>query len=468
MALRIPGVIITVAALGLPLLFLICWVHAGVIQRLPRRPVLTVVMLAIGLAVGWVLLTGDVITTLAESAFGAGTVGRRVLRDGLGIAEGGTLLMLVPIGIGRVLWQSSRKPLDGFVIGVLAALLFTGAATLTRLAPQLVTDPFARNQLVQGLFFEAAIRGVAVPVTAACAGGLIGAALWSNRPGFSAVTTVLAAGGGVLVVYAVVGWADVEGTSQLVVLGWHLAMAVFALTALSFGLRSAQSHDDTPIETPSPVPVMPVLVYWLLVMTAFSVVFVAIPALTAKPQPRYNCPPDCGSPPGGRPVSANPRFTAPDGSFSVGYPPPGSAYETTIDDTGISSRLLAGDGGKLRLTSEPADGRSAQEVAHAFITNRFPSAAKAFEIPNAVLGFEPGYGEVVDIFPAGFNGGSRMRAVIVVAVKNDLALIAGAIGPFHEFGPDFGPSRPSPTNLQIAEDMGRYVNSFRWRGDPPG
>jgi hypothetical protein len=56
----------------------------------------------------------------------------------------------------------------------------------------------------------------------------------------------------------------------------------------------------------------------------------------------------------------------------------------------------------------------------------------------------------------------------VVAIKNDLALIAATVGPYHEFGPDFGPGRPSPTNLQIAEDMGRYVNSFRWRGDPPG
>ena len=50
----------------------------------------------------------------------------------------------------------------------------------------------------------------------------------------------------------------------------------------------------------------------------------------------------------------------------------------------------------------------------------------------------------------------------------DHALIAATVGPFHEFGPTFGPGRPSPTNLQIAEDMGRYVNSFRWRGDPPG
>ena len=54
----------------------------------------------------------------------------------------------------------------------------------------------------------------------------------------------------------------------------------------------------------------------------------------------------------------------------------------------------------------------------------------------------------------------------MVAVKNDLALVASAVGPFHAFGPDFGPGPPSGANLEIAEDMGKYVNSFSWRGDP--
>ncbi len=46
-------------------------------------------------------------------------------------------------------------------------------------------------------------------------------------------------------------------------------------------------------------------------------------------------------------------------------------------------------------------------------------------------------------------------------------LIAAAAGPFHRFTPEFGPGPPSPANLQIAQDMGKYVNSFAWRGDPP-
>ncbi len=47
------------------------------------------------------------------------------------------------------------------------------------------------------------------------------------------------------------------------------------------------------------------------------------------------------------------------------------------------------------------------------------------------------------------------------------ALIAAAVGPYHEFGPKSGASKPSGANLQLALDMGKYVNSFRWAGDPP-
>ena len=47
------------------------------------------------------------------------------------------------------------------------------------------------------------------------------------------------------------------------------------------------------------------------------------------------------------------------------------------------------------------------------------------------------------------------------------ALVAGAVGPYHAFGPDFEPGLPSGVNLQVAQDMGKYVNSFVWKGDPP-
>lgn len=52
----------------------------------------------------------------------------------------------------------------------------------------------------------------------------------------------------------------------------------------------------------------------------------------------------------------------------------------------------------------------------------------------------------------------------MVAVHNDYALVASAIGPYREFSRDLGTGHPWGANLQLAMDMGRYVNSFQWGG----
>ena len=547
--LHVPGGLITVASLGLPLLLLVYWRRSGVFDEIPRWAVLTTVVLAIGLAIGWVWLSGNLIARVGVTPFEAGTVGRRILRDGLGVEEGSAVLMLIPAVIVRLLWRGTRcQSLDGFVIGVLSALMFTGAATLTRLAPQFTSAPVARTQPVDWLFFEAAVRGVTVPLTAACGGGLVGIALWFSRPRSTTrvtrrtvIAVLLLFAVAILGVYAAVGWADAEGASQLAVLAWHVVMAVIALIVLRIGLQLTLLNEQAPpptgaellclscrhvapemdfcpacgvatraspprsrrerrrvtpestaawadssegdtdlwpgyaapadtyiaarVSRQSPIPV---LTTWLAGMVILTAIFVGLPALTVKPPPRYNCPPDCGHPPSGRPVSTNPRYTVPGGQFSVAYPAPGSAYVVTTDDTGVTARFTAGDGGEMRLTGEPAAGRSAKEVVKAFLAAKFPTARKAYQVPNAKLGFQPAYGEVADVFPLDLdNSFKRMRVVVIASVKNDFALIAAGTGPYREFGPNFGPGRPSPANVQIAEDMGRYVNSFMWQGDPP-
>lgn len=67
------------------------------------------------------------------------------------------------------------------MIGGLGALSFTAAATLTRLAPQF-TAGLIDNIRPSRLMLEAGLYGIAMPLTAAAAGGLIGLMLWF-RPG---------------------------------------------------------------------------------------------------------------------------------------------------------------------------------------------------------------------------------------------------------------------------------------------
>jgi hypothetical protein len=181
--------------------------------------------------------------------------------------------------------------------------------------------------------------------------------------------------------------------------------------------------------------------------------------------PVYVCPPDCGGPPTGIPVATNPRYVSPDGAFTVSYPAPGAAYTVKTDDTGVTATWTAGDGGTLRLFGVAAGGRDARQVVEQVMNDTFPDAVVAYELPNATVGYHPGYGVTADFLAE--RRAAPVRVIVIAAVKDDLALVAVADGPFMQFGPDRGPGVPSPANLQIAQDMGKYVDSFYWRGDAP-
>ena len=95
-------------------------------------------------------------------------------------------------------------------------------------------------------------------------------------------------------------------------------------------------------------------------------------------------------------------------------------------------------------------------------------ASVAYEIPNASVGYEPGYGVVADVYPRDTSSAySRLRVIVMTAVRHDYALIATAAGPYHEFSPDYGTAirRRQPRGR---DGHGPYVNSFKWFGDRRG
>lgn len=207
-----------------------------------------------------------------------------------------------------------------------------------------------------------------------------------------------------------------------------------------------------------------VLGLWLAGLVVALVVLATIDSRVVD-VPIYVCPPDCGRPPTGLPVSSTARFVAPDESFSVGYPPEGVAFTITTDNNGVTAKWNVGDGGTLRLFGTPAEGREARQVVEDFMAGAFPDAVIAYEIPNATVGYHPGYGVVADFVSR--KRSDTLRVIVIAAVKNDLALVAAAEGPFLQFGPGVGPGPPSPANVQIAQIMGKYLDSFMWRGDEP-
>jgi hypothetical protein len=257
--LRLPAALVTVAALGLPFLFVLYVRESDGFADIPARTWALTAVLGILLAVGWVLLTGAAVARSYGIALGAGVVGARMLRDGIGIPLGGVILMLMPAVIVRLLRPPTREALDGFMIGALGALSFTAAATLTRLAPQFGTGVVSRRPM-DSLIVEAGIRGVAVPLTAAAAGGLIGAALWfkrppskeKQRPGVVRALLVSFAVA-VLAVYLGLGLIDVAHFPQVLMLVLYLAVALLALFLLRVGLHLAllhEAHDEVQSDEP--------------------------------------------------------------------------------------------------------------------------------------------------------------------------------------------------------------------------
>ena len=248
--LRLPAAVITVAALGLPLLFVLYLRESDAFRDFPVGTLVLTVALAVGLAVGWVLLTGAMFARSYGVGLGSAIVGARMLQMGILIPLGGVLLMLLPAALVRVLRPTTRESLDGFMIGALGALAFTAAATLARLAPQFGTGVVSKRPM-ESLLVEAGIRGIAVPLTAAAAGGLIGAALWFTRPPSKrqqhpGVVRMVLVGFAVavLAVYLGLGLIDVARFPQVLMLVLYLALAAVALFLLRVGLHLALLHEQ--------------------------------------------------------------------------------------------------------------------------------------------------------------------------------------------------------------------------------
>lgn len=536
---RLPSLAIATGSLGLPLLFVFYLRASGADRDLPTARLVGAAAGGAALGILWVLISGQAVARSYGVPMGVGLALHHLLGAGFLIPTAGMLLMVVPTVVIRFRSPESRESLDGFMIGGLAALFFTAAATLTRLGPQVATGLIAHVRPVKGLLVEAVLCGVTVPITATAAGGMVGVALWFRQPGshrgrVRLLLWLLAAAA--LLIHAGVGVIDIVGVPQLVMLVAHLTMTVAVLFGLRLALQLALLHEDhDPIREDQPLlcphceHVVPDMAFcpacgaatrassqesrrerrdirprpteeaapgrtypgyalpageyaapelrrprfgWLLgrwgTGIAAAAVVLGAAALVLTPKiAHYVCPPDCGKPPSGTPVMELPRFTSPDGGFSVSYPAPGTAYAVTTQKAGVTARYTGGDGGVLQLFSEPANGRTAKDIAKAIVRRTYPDAQTAYEIPNAMVGYQRGYGELADDWPQGGSATyARDRVLVMVAVKNDLALVAFATGPYHAYGPDFGPGPPSGANLEIALDMGKYVNSFQWDGDP--
>ena len=204
---------------------------------------------------------------------------------------------------------------------------------------------------------------------------------------------------------------------------------------------------------------------------------VAVSWLATPPPPaRSPCPPDCGRPPAG--PSAGPpracrraaptrspapppgppvhgrRFSSPDGAFSVGYP---DGAELAPNVTG----LVLGDGNNMAwVFGESAADLTPRQIAQTLVQDNWPGATMTYQIPNAMVGYAPGYGEIDDYYPvSGFGSARHLRVLVMVAEKNGLALIALARGPY---------LRTRVTTRLVSVSQSRSRGSATWSTASPG
>jgi hypothetical protein len=246
--LRWQAPLVAVSSLGFAMLYLIFLEESDVYgdEDLPIAVMLLTTLLGVVLGVGWARWTGPIVANSYYTL--AGLTAHSVLLYGVAIPAGGALLMLLPALGVRLMRPRQLESLDGFLIGSLGAIAFTAAGTLTRLAPQLTSGLVAGNQYVGSLFIEAGIQGVSVPLTAAAAGGLVGATLWhttaarpqqrQKRVG-ALLVTVLA----VFVVYAALGLVDVARLWPPIQLMWHLLIAALAILAVRIAVHLTLLHE---------------------------------------------------------------------------------------------------------------------------------------------------------------------------------------------------------------------------------
>jgi len=257
--LRLLGPLVTVAGLGVPLLFILYLWQSEVLKDIPGRAFAIATGLGAGLGVGWVVITGGLVARSYGIPMAAGFVLQHLLGVGLAISVGGALLMVLPAVAVRLLrLPTISESLDGFVVGALGALSFTTAATLTRLAPQF-TSGLIDNVPPTRLMLEAGLYGIAMPLTAAAAGGLVGMMLWF-RPGQRADLhpkrvrrALLTFTGAVVGLYTAIWVVDAARLPKLPQLLLHLGLTVLAVLAARIGMQLALLHEARDPLTGGPV-----------------------------------------------------------------------------------------------------------------------------------------------------------------------------------------------------------------------
>jgi len=227
----------------------------------------------------------------------------------------------------------------------------------------------------------------------------------------------------------------------------------------------------TPQQYAAAVPVKTNLWVWLLAgggVGVFMLILAVIAVLIAvRPPSNPTCPPSCAPPPRklAPPLGPQHTFSSRRYGWSLAYSDQVQGVPLTIagqTETGIQFKAGAFP---IGFDAEPANGRSAQQIAEGLQQKTLPQATLVYALPAAEMGYNPGYGAVYDTTVQTASGQSlHVRLIIEVAVKKDLAIELVEVGPFQQTVPKDGFPNPSDTILVFISSG--IVNTVTFPGDP--
>jgi hypothetical protein len=198
-------------------------------------------------------------------------------------------------------------------------------------------------------------------------------------------------------------------------------------------------------------------------------VTLVVVALLATPGPPPSCNPlTCQGPPIGHPVlqsaEGSPELSGTlytnSHGFTVRYP---AQAQVQTDSGGIDLTYDYVDGGvsSLDVAGGSADGATAETAVQRVAANEFPDTQPTYELPDPLIGYQPGFGAAYSVQPASADGSTRTDQVVVVAaVKNGFAIIVleeGALLPTVTSRSTFFNGHPSPAGVNMAYGVGDFI-----------
>jgi hypothetical protein len=200
-------------------------------------------------------------------------------------------------------------------------------------------------------------------------------------------------------------------------------------------------------------------------------VTLVVVALLATPGPPPNCNPltvNCQGPPIGRTAGQSAHGAAEAAGtlyrnaqgFTVRYPPQPSV-QTNASGIELTYDFNSGGVSSIEILGAPANGATAETAVDSFASQEFPDTQPVYELPDPLIGYQPGFGAAFNVQPASADGSTSTDQVVVsAAVQNGFVMVVQVVGtllPTVDSKSPFFDGHPSPAGTNLAYFVGDFI-----------